>query len=92
MILAALAARKPGRLAWAQGEVGFAANRRTPGGVVDHSLPVLKVVGDDGSLRAVVVNYACHCTTIDPKENLVSGDWAGYAQAAIETDHPGCVP
>ena len=67
-------------------------NRRTPGGPVDHSLPVLRRSTDpDGTLRAVVVNYACHCTTLDPKENTVSGDWAGYAQAAIEADHPGCV-
>ena len=39
----------------------------------------------------VLVNYACHCTTIDPAENLVSGDWAGFAQAAIEADHPGAI-
>ena len=91
VILDALAARQPGRLAWSQGKVAFAANRRTPGGPVDHSMPVLKVIGKDGALRAIVVNYACHCTTLDPKDNAFSGDWAGYAQAAIETDHPGCV-
>jgi hypothetical protein len=92
VILTALAARQPGRIAWAQGKVGFAANRRRPpGGPVDHSLPVIKATGKDGSIRAVVVNYACHCTTIDPGINKVSGDWAGYAQAAIEADQPGCV-
>ena len=42
-------------------------------------------------MRAIVVDYACHCTTLDPKDNAVSGDWAGYAQSAIEADHPGCV-
>ena len=89
--LDALANRKPGRLSWASGEVGFAANRRTRGGPVDHAMPALKVLGPDGEVRAIVVNYACHCTTIDPKENLVSGDWAGAAQEAIEADHPGCV-
>jgi len=89
--LDALRAGKPAKLAWAQGSVGFAANRRTPGGPVDHSLPALRVTGPDGSLRAIVVNYACHCTTIDPKENAVSGDWAGFAQEAIEAGHPGAV-
>jgi hypothetical protein len=89
--LDALGDRKPGKLAWAKGEAGFAANRRTPGGPVDHALPVLKATGADGTLRAIVLNYACHCTTIDPQENLVGGDWAGHAQAAIEADHPGCV-
>ncbi len=89
--LDALADRKPGRLAWSQGQAGFAANRRTRGGPVDHALPVLKATAADGTLRAVVLNYACHCTTIDPSVNLVDGDWAGYAQASIEADHPDCV-
>jgi putative membrane-bound dehydrogenase-like protein len=89
--LDALKARRAGKLAWAQGSVGFAKNRRTPGGPVDQSLPALKVTDPDGTLRAVVVNYACHCTTLDPKENTVSGDWAGFAQASIEADHPGSV-
>lgn len=89
--LDALKARKPGNLSWSQGKVGFAANRRTPGGPVDPSLPAIKVTDPDGTLRAVVVNYACHCTTLDPGENKVSGDWAGYAQEAIEADHPGAV-
>jgi putative membrane-bound dehydrogenase-like protein len=89
--LDALKARRPGRLAWSEGRVAFAANRRTPGGPVDHSLPALRVIDPDGSLRAVVVNYACHCTTLDPKENTISGDWAGYAQSAIEADHPGAI-
>lgn len=87
--LDALKARRPSRLSWAQGSVAFAANRRTPVGPVDHDMPVLRVTDADGTLAAVVVNYACHCTTIDPKLNTISGDWAGYAQAAIEADHPG---
>ena len=57
--LDALGARKPGYLAWTQGKVDFAANRRTRGGPVDHSLPVMKANAADGSLLAVVVNYAC---------------------------------
>ena len=89
--LDALADRKPGRLSWTKGKVGFAANRRTKGGPVDHDLPVLKVTAPDGSPRAILLNYACHCTTINPGENTVSGDWAGFAQAEIEAEHPGCV-
>ena len=88
--LEALKDRKPGRLAWARGQCGFAANRRSQGGPVDHSMPVIKATRTDGSLLAVVINYACHCTTLHPKENTISADWAGYAQEAIEADHPGC--
>ena len=71
--------------------VGFAMNRRTPGGPVDHALPMLRAADDDGTIRAILVNYACHCTTLDPADNLISGDWAGFAQEAIERDHPGAI-
>jgi putative membrane-bound dehydrogenase-like protein len=54
-------------------------------------MPVLRVSDPDGTLRGVVVNYACHCTTIDPAENTISGDWAGFAQEAIERAHPGAI-
>ncbi len=87
--LAALADRRPGRLAWTQGKVAFAANRRTPGGPVDHDLPMLCVTDPAGRIRAMLVNYACHCTTVG--FNKICGDWAGYAQEAIERDHPGAI-
>ena len=87
--LAALKDRKPGRLAWAQGQAGFAANRRTPGGPVDHALPLLAVTDAKGKLRALLVSYACHCTTLGGDFNQVCGDWAGYAQEFLERDHPG---
>ena len=86
--LDALADRKPAKLSWAQGKVGFAANRRTPGGPVDHSLPALKVESPDGQVRAVVTNYACHCTSAG-SENRVGPDWAGFAAEEIERDAPG---
>jgi hypothetical protein len=100
--LAALAARKPGRLAWAQGDVGFAMNRRPmdktnrcPGlgvnrrGLVDHSLPVLCATDAQGKVLAIVVNYACHGTTLGGDFNRIHGDWPGMAQEYIEADHPG---
>ncbi len=87
--LEALKNRRPGKLSWAQGQAGFAANRRTKGGPVDHDMPMLTITDLQGKLRALFVNYACHCTSIDPKDNAVCGDWAGYAQEYLERDHPG---
>lgn len=101
--LAALADRRAGRLAFAQGRAPFAANRRvlkdgrwsafgiTPGGVVDHDLPMLAVHGADGRLRAVLVSYACHATTLEGKDNYVHGDWPGAAQELIQQRHPGAI-
>lgn len=88
--LAALADRKPAKLQWAVGNVGFAKNRRTEGGPVDHSLPVLIVRAAEGdAVRAIYTTYACHCVTLS--NNKVSGDWAGFAQQAIEKAHPGAI-
>jgi hypothetical protein len=100
--LAALAARKPGQLAWAEGVVRFAMNRRpvdkdgrcpglgvNPNGPVDHTLPMLCAQDSQGKLLAIVVNYACHCTTLGGDFNRLHGDWAGMAQEHMEADHPG---
>lgn len=89
--LAALAERTPARLRWAIGSATFAANRRTPGGPVDHAMPLLAAMSADGSVRAILANYACHCTTLGGNFNRCHGDWAGAAQEAIERDHPGAI-
>jgi neutral ceramidase len=97
----AIADRRPARLSWSHGRATFAANRRVlkdgkwvafgvnPDGPVDHDLPVLAVHEPDGHLRAVLVSYACHATTLEGKDNFVHGDWPGAAQALIEARHPG---
>ena len=90
----------PARLSVGHGAVGFAVNRReptpegvkigvNPNGPVDHDVPVLKVTGKDGSLRAVLFGYACHNTTLGGDFYRIGGDYAGYAQAALEKAHPG---
>jgi hypothetical protein len=56
VVLEAVADRKPSRLAWSIGTVDFAKNRRTPGGPVDHDLPVLIVKDlEDESERSMSV-------------------------------------
>jgi neutral ceramidase len=101
--IAALRDRRPARLGWSQGKAGFAANRRvlkdgkwsafgvTPGGAVDHDLPVLTVRAPDGVVRAVLVNYACHATTLEGRDNFVHGDWPGVAKELIQQRHPGAI-
>ncbi len=99
----ALDARQPARLAWTQGSVGFAANRRVlkdgkwagfgavPEGAVDHSLPLLCVTNAAGDRMAVVVNYACHATTLRGNFRQIHGDWVTCAQEAIEAGFPGTI-
>ena len=83
----ALGSRRPSTLQFEMGSVGFAKNRRSPTGPIDHDLPILVVRDLDGNIRAIHANYACHCVTLS--ENLIGGDWAGYAQEHIERSHPG---
>ena len=99
----ALAARQPSQLELAYGSVDFAANRRVlkegkwagfgavPEAPADHRLPVLKISREDGSLAALLINYACHNTTLRGDFPQIHGDWAGCAQQEIESDQPGVV-
>lgn len=91
VIRAALADRQPATLQWTVGEVGFAMNRRTAGGPVDHSLPclIVRATDDAHSIRAIYTTYACHCVTLS--QNMLNGDWAGYAVDAIERRFPGAI-
>jgi Neutral/alkaline non-lysosomal ceramidase. len=88
---AALKDRRPGELSWSQGKAAFAANRRTKGGPVDHDLPILVARDAKNNIRAIMANYACHCTTLGGDTNQICGDWAGYAQEYLERDHPGAI-
>ncbi len=95
----ALANLAPARLAAGRGETGFAVNRRNNPegsvpkliqenalqGPIDHSVPVLAVYLPNGNLKAVLFGYACHNTTMS--FDKWSGDYAGFAQMALEKSH-----
>jgi hypothetical protein len=99
--LAAITDCAPGRLEWGLGSVGFAVNRRAmrggrvvgigvnPKGPIDHDMPLLVVKSLSGKVRAIYTSYACHCVTLS--HNKIGGDWAGFAQLAIEKQWPGAV-
>lgn len=100
-VAAAIQDLQPATLSRGQGTVGFAVNRRNNRepdvpmlreqgkllGPNDHSVPVLAVRKPDGSLKAVVFMYACHNTTLSFDQ--FCGDYAGFAQYALEDRHSG---
>src|SRR5579872_3815540 len=97
---AALQDLAPANLSFGNGRATFAINRRqkTPKGVIigedpegptDTDVPVLKITGADGKLRAVLFGYACHNTTLTGEFYRISGDYAGFAQIALEEANPG---
>lgn len=96
----ALAHMEPARLDRGLGSVNFPINRReftaqgvilgfNPRGPVDRSVPVLRVAGANGELRAVLYGAACHNTTLGGRDYKLSGDFAGFSQEFIEQAHPG---
>lgn len=103
-VAAALTDQRPAHLSAGEGQTTFAVNRRNNrevevperqargealNGPVDHTVPVLQVRDPAGSLRAVVFGYACHTTTLSDYQWC--GDYAGYAQLAVEAAHPGAM-
>lgn len=87
----------PARLDYLHARAGFAMNRRRPtdkgysnapysDGPVDHDVPVLRVTAEDGKLRAALFGYACHNTNLSFYK--FCGDYAGFAQEAIQEAHP----
>jgi hypothetical protein len=101
--LQSLADRTPATLAWGQGKVHFAANRRVlrkgkwvgfgvnPSGPTDPSLPMLVALDPTGKVRAVLFGYACHGTTLGGEFNKICAEWAGYACDEVERQSPGAV-
>ena len=100
VIGAALQDLAPATVSYGEGSAGFAMNRRLPSpsgmknapnpdGPVDHRVPVLKIMDLAGKIRAVLLAYACHNTTLGADVYQFSGDYAGYAMFAVEGRHPG---
>jgi neutral ceramidase len=96
----AVADLAPAEVSFGFGQAGFAMNRReaTPNGVKigvnregpgDHEVPVVKVAGPDGKIRAILYAYACHNTTLTGEFYEITGDYAGFAAAELETSYPG---
>ena len=56
-------------------------------GPVDHRVPLLVVRSADGALDALVFGYACHTSMLAIYD--WSGDYAGFAQLALEEKYPG---
>jgi neutral ceramidase len=101
---AALADCQPAVLEQGLGRATFAMNRRiyrgdkiafgeNPEGPVDWDVPVLRVKGTNGVVRAILFGYACHGTSVATGDDWykVSGDYMAYARQHLEALQPGAV-
>ncbi len=94
---AAVADLRPATLTYAQGRCSLAGNRDywdadrgiyacgyNPDAPADDTVLVIRATGDDGALRAVLVNYACHPTTLAWENTLISPDYVGSLRETVE--------
>jgi hypothetical protein len=99
----ALGSTRPASLEMARGEAHLGMYRRVhkpdgtwgfgdePAMPTDPDLPVLKAVGADGRLLAMLFTYACHCTSVrNGKEGFykIHPDWA-VCCGKLEEKRPG---
>ena len=99
----AMANQKTASLSTGDGTAQFAKNRRGIRGVVrpgvteadlapvDHRVRILQATDSAGKLLGLSYLYACHCTSISPDINQISGDWAGLSASRLEQLYPGIV-
>lgn len=85
-VTGAFESRVPARAGCGTGRVtGLGVNRRTPSGTpVDEQVGILRVDGEDGRPRAVLVNYACHPTVLGPDNLLATGDFPATTIERLE--------
>lgn len=99
----ALSQAKLSTLSWHYGRCDLATNRDLPDErqdrvlvgfnpaiVADDTLLVGRVTDAEGAVTAVLVNYACHPTTLAWDNSLISPDYVGAMRALIE-QHTGAL-
>jgi len=94
-----LASQFPGALEWHAGRCSLAANRDladpdprkqrvvcgyNPSGETDDALVVGRVTDSVGRIRATLVNYACHPTTLAWENTAISPDYVGAMRATMQ--------
>ena len=96
-VIEAQGAVEPASIVFGQADSSMAGNRDlwdaesqqyvcgfNPDGPFDPTVLVARVTGADGTLRATLVNYACHATTLAWQNSLISPDFPGAMREVVE--------
>jgi neutral ceramidase len=60
-----------------------------PLGSIDDEVGILRIDKISGEPKAILVNYACHGTSLGGRNNKISPEWNGYMLEYIEKEIPG---
>ncbi len=83
-VRAARLERRPVTASWRSIEViGVGTNRHRRDGAHDNTVGILALHSPEGSLEALLLDFACHPTTYGPENLRYSADWPGAARAAL---------
>jgi hypothetical protein len=98
----AIAQLEPASIVYANGKCDLAAHRDlwdaasdqfvcgfNPEGPTDDTLQLARIDNESGNTLAVVVNYACHPTTLAWDNTLISPDYIGGLREIVEQTHGG---
>jgi len=92
----------PATITFGLGRCGLAAHRDlwddaagrfvcgfNPAGPADDTLLIGRITDDAGQVRAILVNYACHPTTLAWENRALSPDWVGAMRETVEAASGG---
>ncbi|MEX0679529.1 MAG: hypothetical protein WD063_20820, partial [Pirellulales bacterium] len=68
--------------------IGYIRNARNPG-IVDPTMSVIQLIGQDDKPIATLVNFACHVEGLEAGVAELSADFPGYMCEAIRADGGG---
>lgn len=60
-----------------------------PSGSIDDEVGIMRIDKLSGEPKAVVVNYACHGTSLGGRNNMIDSEWNGHMLEYIEKQVPG---
>ena len=60
-----------------------------PEGTIDEEAGILRIDKLNGHPKAVMINYACHGTSLGARNNIIRPEWNGHMLEYVENQFPG---
>ncbi|MBI4448194.1 neutral/alkaline non-lysosomal ceramidase N-terminal domain-containing protein [Candidatus Woesearchaeota archaeon] len=64
----------------------LSANREVKNGIIDPQIGIIRITNNEGKVKAYLVNFAAHATSLSEKNFLISGDYPGVLETILEEE------